>query len=160
MALLKWLGRLGTSLTRGPGPSQGICAQFSSKTVSATDSEPAGQRGSTPGGIRTPNLRSRSPMLCPVELRAHQQITAIFGGRPGRPQRPAQNTVTPDREESPCQGSSYPRPQAEQASSRFSAVSARDWALGEKDSRPIFLERVRRVFAARSAALANQCSAY
>ncbi len=25
-----------------------------------------------PGGIRTPNPRIRSPMLCPVELRAHQ----------------------------------------------------------------------------------------
>ncbi len=34
----------------------------------------------TPGGIRTPNLRIRSPRLYPVELQAHALYSRIFKG--------------------------------------------------------------------------------
>ena len=62
-------------------------------TVDAPRDVVKGDEGSTPGRIRTCNLRIRSPLLCPVELRAQnsacQEIGVAFRCLPLPPCTPA-----------------------------------------------------------------------
>jgi hypothetical protein len=55
------------------------CLQFVyNRTYQATVKSEISSFSGAPGGIRTPNPRIRSPMLCPVELRARIEIPYLF----------------------------------------------------------------------------------